>query len=124
MSGLSSTRKPLKQGYLLEHLVLVSPSSGQTIGLYLAVSTEAISVVMFRDDYEKPFYFINKKLVGGEPNYSKLKKVAFTFIHLAQRLKPYFQGRIKKVYTKYPLKFFPQCLRIEKAGKMDTLLER
>lgn len=51
------------------------PSFGQTIGIYLVASTEAVSDVIYRDEDEKIIYFINKMLIGGEPTYSKQEKI-------------------------------------------------
>lgn len=74
--------------YLLEPPLLVSPSSRQTIDMYLTASHESASIVLFRDKDEKPIYFISNKLAGGEPNYTKLRKVVLALVLVARRLKP------------------------------------
>lgn len=82
----------------------ISPFSSHTIGIYLAAVVKVINTVLFRDEDEKPMYFISKKLAGGKPNYSKLEKVILAIIYVSWRLKPYLQGRLVKVYIKYPLR--------------------
>ena len=81
--------------------MLLSPKDGETIGIYLAVSEVAVSSVLFRDTTEQPIYFLSKKLVGAElTSYTKIELLGLSLMHCARRLKPYFQGRTIRVYTK------------------------
>lgn len=72
--------------------------------MYLAIFELVLSSVIFIDTIKEPIYFLSKKLVGVEPRYSKIKKIAPALVHYARRFKPYFQGRITKVYTRNPLR--------------------
>ncbi|XP_026444152.1 uncharacterized protein LOC113344381 [Papaver somniferum] len=84
---------------------LVSPKTGQPIGVYLDSTKDAVSAVLFvTDPYEKPVYFVSKSLTGPETRYKKIEKIALALFHVSRRLKPYFQGRHIDVYSEYPLK--------------------
>ncbi|GJU62271.1 reverse transcriptase domain-containing protein [Tanacetum coccineum] len=54
------------------------PKSGETLILYLAAATEAISAVLLTDrgNVQKPIYFVSRALQGLEFNYPNLEKVA------------------------------------------------
>ncbi|MCH96103.1 maturase K [Trifolium medium] len=60
----------LKQA-LSEPPVLTRPVEGETLYLYLAVASEAISVVLIRETEQgqKPVYFVSKALQGPELRY-------------------------------------------------------
>ncbi|XP_026451809.1 uncharacterized protein LOC113352171 [Papaver somniferum] len=80
--------------YLSTPLVLVSPKTGQPIGVYLAATENAVSAVLFfTDPNEKPVYFVCKSLTGAETRYKNIEKIALSQFHASRRLKPYFQGR-------------------------------
>ncbi|XP_026386824.1 uncharacterized protein LOC113282079 [Papaver somniferum] len=53
--------------YLSTPPVLVSPKTGQLIGVYLAATENAVSAVLFvTDPHENPVYFVSKSLTGAE----------------------------------------------------------
>ncbi|XP_026459051.1 uncharacterized protein LOC113359673 [Papaver somniferum] len=91
--------------YLSTPSVLVSPKTGQLIGVYLAATENVVSAVLFITDlHEKHVYFISKSLTGAETRYKKIEKITLALLHASRRLKPYFQGRKIIVYSEYPLK--------------------
>ncbi|XP_026400429.1 uncharacterized protein LOC113296337 [Papaver somniferum] len=80
--------------YLSTPPVLVSPKTGQPIGVYLAAAEYAVSAVLFvTDPHEKPVYFVSKFLTRAETRNKKIEKITLALFHASRRLKPYFQGR-------------------------------
>ncbi|XP_071709259.1 uncharacterized protein [Rutidosis leptorrhynchoides] len=69
---------------------LTAPVPGETLTVYLAASTEAISSVLVteRDETHMPVYFVNKVLQHGEVNYNPVEKLVLS--------KPEISGRIPK----------------------------
>lgn len=84
--------------------MLYNPKSGETIGVYLDHTDKVVSLVLFIDQRGRLVYFLNKKLAGAKLMYPVLYKVTLALIHSAKRLYYYFQGRVVKVYTEYPLR--------------------
>ncbi|MCI06506.1 hypothetical protein A2U01_0027566, partial [Trifolium medium] len=68
--------------------VLSRPMEGETLYIYLAVSTEAVSVVLVREvgTNQSPVYFVSKALSGPELRYQKIEKIAFALIAAARKL--------------------------------------
>ncbi|GJT42765.1 reverse transcriptase domain-containing protein [Tanacetum coccineum] len=80
---------------------LTVPKPEETLILYLATATEAISVVFLTEigHVQKPIYFVSRALQGSKINYPNLEKVALALVHAARRkvlLKPENSGRIAK----------------------------
>lgn len=84
--------------------MLENPKSGETIRVYLIHIDEVVSSILFIDQTSRPLYFVSNKQVGVELRYPQLHKVTMALIYSARTLKHYFQGRVIKVYTEYPLK--------------------
>ena len=81
--------------YLASPPLLVKPQVGETLYLYLATSSEAISSVLVRENEcrtHQPIYYASKVLHGVEARYSETKKMIFVLTVSAQRLRPYFQA--------------------------------
>jgi hypothetical protein len=74
--------------------VLSRPDEGETLYLYLSVSSEAVSAVLIRETHEgqKITYFTNKALLGPKMRYQKIEKVALALVTAARRLRQYFLG--------------------------------
>ncbi|XP_074357417.1 uncharacterized protein LOC141697100 [Apium graveolens] len=93
-----------------EHLskppILSNPKVGETLVLYLAVSSFTISVVLVRekDSIQLPVYYVSKRLADAETRYTNLEKLAYALILASRKLRPYFQGHKIEVQTSYPLK--------------------
>ncbi|XP_026429775.1 uncharacterized protein LOC113326225 [Papaver somniferum] len=91
--------------YLSTPPVLVSPKTGQHIGVYLDATESVVSAVLFvMHPHEKPVYFVSKSLTAAETRYNKIEKIALALLQASRRLKHYFQGRQIVVYSEYPLK--------------------
>ncbi|XP_020220424.1 uncharacterized protein LOC109803315 [Cajanus cajan] len=86
-------------------LVLAKLIPGREVILYLAVSGEAISVVMVQeeDGKQRPIYFIIRVLQDTEHRYQLLEKVALGLIYAAQRLRQYLQSHTVVVQTDCPI---------------------
>lgn len=65
----------------------MSPKIGETVGVYLEVT---VTSVLFMDYSENPVYFISRKLIGRETNYTKLEKMAFGLVYTTKKLQHYF----------------------------------
>ena len=85
---------------------MAKPIEAEELGLYLAVSSEAISsVLIFQNDRDhRPVYYLSKVLQGTERNYLKIEKFALALVSAARRLRPYVQSHSITVLTNQPLR--------------------
>ncbi|KAI3444854.1 hypothetical protein Pfo_001519 [Paulownia fortunei] len=92
--------------YLVSPLLLTKLEVGETLFLYLAVATEAISVVLVREVGRayQPIYYTSKILQGAEQRYPNIEKLALALITTTRKLCPYFQSHPVVVLTNHPLK--------------------
>ena len=92
--------------YLNSHPILVSPSEGELLTLYLAVSDFSTSVVLIRDKdrVEHPVYYCNRALRGAEERYPKMEKLILALVTTTWKLRPYFQAHTIEIPTEYPMK--------------------
>lgn len=94
------------------------PRHRDTLSLYLAVADEAISAVLLaeREGIQKPVYFISRALQGPELNYPSLEKLALALVHVARRLRRYFQAHTICVLTDQPIRQI--LLKPENSGRL------
>ncbi|XP_071727467.1 uncharacterized protein [Rutidosis leptorrhynchoides] len=94
------------KAFLKELPALTAPISGETLTVYLAASTEAISSVLIADRGKTQIlvYFISKVLQNGEVNYPAMEKLIYALVHIAKRLRRYFQAHPIQVLTDQPIK--------------------
>ena len=94
--------------YLSSPPILVSPSEGELLTLYLAVSNFSTSAVLIRDKdrAQHPIYYCSRALRGAEERYPKMEKLIMALVTAARKLRPYFQAHTIEVPTEYPMK---QC---------------
>ena len=74
--------------YLSSSPILVSPSEGELLTLYLAVfdfSTSA-ALVRERDRAQQPVYYCSRALRGEEERYPKIEKLVLALVTTARRL--------------------------------------
>ncbi|KAI3446714.1 hypothetical protein Pfo_003379 [Paulownia fortunei] len=92
--------------YLVSPPLLTKPEVGETLFLYLAVATEAISAVLVREvgRAHQPIYYTSKILQGAEQRYPNIEKLALALITATRKLRPYFQSHPVVVLTNHPLK--------------------
>ncbi|KAL0400152.1 UNVERIFIED_CONTAM: Ribonuclease HI [Sesamum radiatum] len=83
-----------------------NPKSVEVLFLYLAVSKEAVSSVLVREQEknQNPVYCVSKLLQGAEKTYTQIEKLALALIVTARKLRPYFQSHKVVVLTNHPLK--------------------
>ncbi|CAJ2645722.1 unnamed protein product [Trifolium pratense] len=91
---------------LSEPPVLTQPNEGETLYLYLAVASEAISAVLIRETEQgqKPVYFVSKALQGPELRYLQIEKTALAVVMAARKLRHYFLAHSIVVRTDQPIK--------------------
>ncbi|KAL0431864.1 UNVERIFIED_CONTAM: hypothetical protein Sradi_0812400 [Sesamum radiatum] len=94
------------KNYLAGLPLLVKPSPGDTLYLYLSATPQAVSSVLIREEEEKqlPIYYISKVLNGAEGRYTPIEKMVFALVITARRLRPYFLSHPIGVKTNTPLK--------------------
>ncbi|XP_011083378.1 uncharacterized protein LOC105165921 [Sesamum indicum] len=104
----NATRPPL----------LANPKDGEVLSLYLAVSENAVSSVLVREEgsNQNSVYYVSKMLQGAESRYSEMEKLALTLLVTARKLRSYFQSHKVMVLTNHPLKHV--ILRPEASGRL------
>ena len=92
--------------YLSSPPILVSPSEGEILTLYLVISDFATSVALVRerDKVQQPVYYCSRALRGPEERYPKMEKLILALVTTSKKLRPYFQAHTVEVLTKYPMK--------------------
>ena len=107
---------------LIEHMekppMLSKPADDETLFLYLAVSSHALSAALIREDdkVQYPVYYISKRFTGAEKNYPKIEKLAYCLLIASRKLRPYFQAYPIRVLTDQPLK--QVLFRPETSGRL------
>ncbi|GJW33235.1 reverse transcriptase domain-containing protein [Tanacetum coccineum] len=104
--------------YIEKLPTLVAPKAGESLIVYLAASKECVSAVLMveRGKDQRPIYFVSKVLQGAELNYPIMEKLVLALIHVARRLKRYFQAYKIIVLTNKPIRLL--LLNPEKSGRM------
>ena len=92
--------------YLSSPPILVSPTEGELLTLYLTVSDFSTSAVLVRDKerVQHPVYYCSRALRGAEERYPKMEKLILALVTAARKLRPYFQAHTIEVPTEYPMK--------------------
>ena len=92
--------------YLSSPPILVSPSKGELLTLYLAVSDFLTTAVLIRDKdrVQHPVYYCSRALRGAEERYPRMEKLILALVTAARKLCPYFQAHAIEVPTNYPMK--------------------
>ena len=72
--------------------IMVSPSDGELLTLYLAVSdfSTSAALVRERDRAQQSVYYYSRALRRAEERYSKMEKIVLALVIIARRLRPYF----------------------------------
>ncbi|KAM1815906.1 hypothetical protein ACFX12_000374 [Malus domestica] len=97
--------KNLKE-YMSKAHLLSKPEVGDTLIIYLSVSTSAVSSVLIRKDgnVKRPVYDASKTLQDVETRYSNIEKLALALVMSARKLSLYFQAQSIIVLTNHPLR--------------------
>ncbi|KAM1698613.1 hypothetical protein ACFX2K_030054 [Malus domestica] len=80
--------------YMSKASLFSKPEVGDTLIIYLLVSTSAVSSVLIRKDgnVERLIYYASKALQDAETRYSNIEKLALALVMSARKLLPYFQA--------------------------------
>ena len=78
--------------YLSNSLLLSLSKEGESLYLYLAVSTTAVSAALIREEDKKqlPVYYVSQAFQGTEAKYPRIEKIAFALIVTWRKLRLYF----------------------------------
>ena len=86
--------------------ILVSPSEGELLTLYLAVSDFSTSAFLIRDKdrVQHPVYYCSRALRGAKERYPKMEKLILALVTTPRKLSPYFHAYTIEIPTEYPMK--------------------
>ncbi|GJV75189.1 reverse transcriptase domain-containing protein [Tanacetum coccineum] len=86
--------------------LLTTPGKEETLYVYLAAATEAVSAVLLtkRKGKQCPIHYVSRTLNEAERNYAPMEKLALSLLHMSRRLRRYFEAHPIKVITDQPLK--------------------
>ena len=92
--------------YLSSPPILVSPTEGELLTLYLAISEFSTSAVLIRDKerVQHPLYYCSRAFRGAEERYPRMEKLILALVTAARKLCPYFQAHTIEVPMEYPMK--------------------
>ena len=92
--------------YLSSPPILVSPSEGELLTLYLVVSDFSTRPILIRDKdrVQHLVYYCSRALRGAEERYPKVKKLILALVTTARKLRSYFQAHTIEILTEYPMK--------------------
>ena len=87
--------------YMAQAPLLANPALNEVLYLYLAVSENALSDVLVKEELkiQKPVYYITKIRHGAELNYSTIEKFVLALVMASRKLRPYFQAHQVEVLT-------------------------
>ncbi|KAL2236614.1 UNVERIFIED_CONTAM: Retrovirus-related Pol polyprotein from transposon [Sesamum indicum] len=104
--------------YLRSPPLLANPREGDVLYLYVAVSDDAVSSVLIKEEgkVQNPVYYVSKMLQGVETRYAEIEKLALAVVVTARKLRPYFQSHRIVVRTNHPLRNI--LTRPEASGRM------
>ncbi|KAJ9546930.1 hypothetical protein OSB04_019473 [Centaurea solstitialis] len=105
MNDHEKALQDLKQ-YMVSLLLLTKPVEGESLQLYLAVSNNATSAVLVReeDQQQRPIYYVSKSFLDVETRYTSMEKLLLGLMTAAEKLRHYFESHHIIVVTNYPLK--------------------
>ncbi|GJZ72542.1 reverse transcriptase domain-containing protein [Tanacetum coccineum] len=92
--------------FIVELPLLTTPVKEETMYVYMAAATEAVSTVLLteREGKQCPIQYVSRTLNEAERNYAPLEKLALSLLHMSRRLRRYFEAHPIKVITDQPLK--------------------
>ena len=84
----------------------MSPSEGELLTLYLAVSDFLTSVVLVRDKdrVQHPVYYCSQALRGAKEGYPRMEKLILALVTTTRKLRPYFQAHTIEIPIEYLMK--------------------
>ena len=97
------------KNYLMNPPVLQPPKPGKPLILYLAIEKDAIGAMLAQEGEERAehvVYYLSKKLLQYEANYSLVEKMCLAVIWTTKKLRNYFQSyRVQAVSKHDPFRY-------------------
>jgi hypothetical protein len=92
--------------------ILVPPAMGEPLLLYVATTTQVVSVAVVIDRAEKvhalpiqrPFYFISKVLWETKVHYPQIQKLLYAIVLTRRKLQHYLEGHPVTMVSSFPLR--------------------
>ncbi|KAG9458187.1 hypothetical protein H6P81_002695 [Aristolochia fimbriata] len=95
--------------YLMKPPVLMAPTSGKPLLLYIAAQEKSLGALLAQNDdqgKERPLYYLSRTMVGAELNYSPIEKTCLALIFAIQKLRHYLLAHSTNLISRAdPLKF-------------------
>jgi ribonuclease HI len=97
--------------------ILVPPSEGEALLVYVAATTQVVSAVIVVERQEeghalliqRPVYFISEVLSETKIRYPQIQKLLYTVILTRRKLRHYFESHPVTVVSSFPLGEIIQC---------------
>ncbi|XP_031378344.1 uncharacterized protein LOC116193739 [Punica granatum] len=98
------------KAYLVRPPVLVPPTPGRPLVLYLTVRRQSLGCMLGQEEEsmhtERAIYYLSKKFTDGESNYSEIEKMCCALVWVMQRLRQYTLYHTVRLLSKAdPLKY-------------------
>jgi len=90
---------------LTSPLILHKLDIHQPLLVYITATDHTVSVVLVQDvgGNQHPIYFVSRTMQDPETRYQVVEKLALSLVHVARRLRPYFQNHNIIIKTDYPI---------------------
>ncbi|KAG9442401.1 hypothetical protein H6P81_018255 [Aristolochia fimbriata] len=109
MGRILPTGIPKHQNYTMKPPVLMAPTSGKPLLLYIAAQEKSLGALLAQNDdqeKERPLYYLSRTMVGAELNYSPIEKTCLALIFAIQKLRHYLLAHSTNLISRAdPLKF-------------------
>ena len=102
--------------YLARPPIMSSPDADKVLFAYIAVASQAVSLVLIREDNgtQRPVYYVSKSLQEAETRYLPLEKAILAVVQATRKLPHYFQAQTVVVLTQLPLKTVLRSARLHR----------
>ena len=114
--------------HLMNPPVLITPTSGQPLFLYLTILPESMECVLGQKDQEgreRAMYYLSKKSTNGEQKYLEVERTCSALVWMIHRLKQYTLYYTIELIKKHdPLRYLAhKPALIGRVSKWKMLLE-